>query len=76
MDNGVKPNRRRDDTAAIVAKMFGVTEDYVRKVRNGDREDEEILATIIEFEQGKNNLIKAIEKMIPIGTKSPRYVRN
>jgi hypothetical protein len=64
-----KPNRRgkrRSDTATIVAELKGVTPRYVRMIRNGERENEEILATLIDLEQGQSKLIKELTRIVPI----------
>lgn len=65
-----KPNARakqRDDLATIVADMYGVSARYVRMVRNGERENEQILGTLIEMREGKNLLIQSVKELIPIG---------
>jgi hypothetical protein len=54
----------RDDTARIVARIHGVSTSYVQKVRNGERDNEEILATLVEYTQGKHELIQALERTI------------
>ena len=51
----------RDDTARIVARIHGVTERYVQMVRNGERENEEIMATLVDFKTGKAELIKNLQ---------------
>jgi len=66
MVNSYKPSRKRDDLATIVADIHGVTADYVRKVRNGERENEEILATYMDILEGKTALIEAVKKTVPI----------
>lgn len=60
----------RDDTARIIAKMYGVTPDYVRKVAKGERNNDEIMASLVDYGYRKNKLIKAIESMIPISAKA------
>lgn len=60
-------NRRlRDDTARIVARIHGVSTSYVQKVRAGERENEEIMATLVDYAVGKNQLIKHLEELVPI----------
>ena len=46
--------------------MYHVSPNYVGKVRRGDRTDERILSTVIEFQEAKNKLIKEIERVIPV----------
>lgn len=60
----------RDDTARIVAQIHGVSTSYVQKVRNGERENEEIMATLVEYSQGKSELIQALERTIERHAKS------
>jgi hypothetical protein len=66
---------RRDNTAEIVAGIHGVTADYVRKVRNGERENEAIMATLVDFNIGKSNLIKHLEQLVPLTQSTTRYGR-
>ncbi len=54
--------QERDDTARIVARIHGVTKRYVQMVRNGERENEEIMATLVDFETGKAELIKNLQQ--------------
>jgi len=64
-----KPKARtktRDDVANIIADLMGVTPDYVRKVRRGDREDEEIFSMIMELQEGKNQLIETVKQLVPL----------
>jgi hypothetical protein len=62
----------RDDTARIVAKIHGVSQRYVIMVRNGERENEEILQTLVDFEQGKSKLIQELIRMVPL-TKNQQH---
>lgn len=64
MENQAKKKQKRDDTATIVADIMGVTADYVRKVINGDRENEDILAVYMELKQGKSRLVEAVRHAI------------
>lgn len=61
--------RWRDDTTRVVADIHGVTDSYVRKVRAGERDDEEIITTSIEYQQGKSALIQHLKKLVPINQK-------
>jgi hypothetical protein len=71
MSKTSRNSRLNDDTTRIVASIHGVSEDHVRRVRRGDRNNEEILATAIEYQQGKSALIEHLTKLIPI-TPNPR----
>jgi ribosomal protein L10 len=65
----------RDDTARIVAEIHGVSVRYVQMVRNGEREDEDIMATLVEFQLGKNNLIKHLTELVPLTSNPEKYAR-
>lgn len=66
---------KRDDTAAIIAQIHGVSARYVRMVRAGDRKNEEILASLVDFQVGKRVLIQSIEKVVPTPVISTRHGR-
>jgi hypothetical protein len=68
--------RLRDDTARVVAEIHGVSTSYVQKIRNGERENEEITATLVEYEQGKSALIKHLESLISVTPNPKRYARS
>src|SRR5262245_41775993 len=70
-----KKRRERDDTVRIVARIHKVSKSLVKKVRNGERENEKILTTLIEYAQGKSNLIKHLESLVPIEPNPKRYAR-
>lgn len=69
-----KPNKqsingnKRDETASIVAAKFGLTPRQVRRVINGESENEPVLTAAIIYKEGKNKLIKAIEELIPFNS--------
>lgn len=61
-----KTGRQLDDTTTIVADIHGVSPVYVRKVRAGDRDSEEIISTCISYQQGKSKLIQHLKKLVNI----------
>lgn len=65
MGKTTRKARLRDDTARIIAEIHGVSTSYVQKVRNGERDNDEIMATLVDFEQGKSNLIRYLENLVP-----------
>lgn len=70
-----KHNRQlRDDTARIVAESHGVSQRYVRMVRSGERDNDDIMESLIEYKQGKNKLLKHLEKLVPITSKPKKHV--
>lgn len=75
MGKTISKKRLRDDTARIVADIYEVSPDYVRRVRNGTRNNEEILATLIDLRQEKTKLIKHIESLIPVTSNPAKYAR-
>ena len=58
--------KKPDEISQIVAKIHGVTPRYVRMVRSGEKNNPEILATIVEYLQGKNQLLERIKEMVPL----------
>lgn len=58
--------KKRDDTADIVADIWGVSTRYVRAIRSGDRDNDEILCTITDYLEGKSKLIEEIKARIPV----------
>jgi hypothetical protein len=63
-DSKIISTQQRDETAAIVAEIFGFTPRYVRLVMNGDRENREVLMATIEYRQGKNLLVEEIRDLV------------
>ena len=64
--NTMDKGRKRDDAADIVADIWGVSPRYVRAIRNGDRDNDEILCTITDYLEGKSKLIEEIKARIPV----------
>ena len=65
-DNTIHKGRKHDDTAEIIADIWGVKSDYIRKIRNGDRDNDEILCSITDYLEGKSKLIEEIKARIPV----------
>jgi len=65
----------RDDTARIVAEIHGATPRYVTMVRNGERKNEDIMATLVDYAVAKSKLIRHLEKLIPITPNPEKYAR-
>lgn len=67
-----KTSRRRstpDEAVKIVARIHGVNERYVRMIRDGKRKNEDILASLVDYEVGKNNLVRHLESLVPLKPK-------
>jgi hypothetical protein len=65
----------RDDIAQTVADITGHSPRYVRMVRNGDRDNATIENLLVEYGIGKSNLIKHLEKLVPLNSKTTRHGR-
>lgn len=61
---------RRRDIATLVARLHGVTPNYVRKVINGKRENEDILMTYFNIHEADNLLLQAVKESVPFNPKS------
>lgn len=57
---------KRRDVAALVARIHGVSDNYVRKVLRGERENEAIFSTYMEIIEQDNLLIQAVRKAVPL----------
>lgn len=57
--------QQRDDTAAIVAAMQGVSASYVRMIINGKRKNKAILKTYEQLREGKRRLIETVRNQLP-----------
>ena len=53
--------RKRDNICQKVALIHGVSPDYVRKIRNGDRDNEAIFTTVMDFVEGEKKLIEEVK---------------
>jgi len=56
----------KDDLATITARICGVSDNYVRKVIRGDRNNDRVFDTYMYLRDGKNNLVKAVEKAVKL----------
>lgn len=72
MGKTVRKDKQRDDTARIVAQIHGVSTSYVQKVRSGERENEDIMATLVDYAVGKNKLIRDLRSLIPLKKSNPQ----
>ncbi len=64
MEKTIQRSTKRRDVATIVADIHGVTDNYVRKVMRGERENEAIIATYMEIIEQDNLLIAAVKKAV------------
>lgn len=65
---GIKVEKRGEITYYIkkTAEICGVSERHVRFVVNGERENETILKTYMELNEGANKLIQSVKKLVQI----------
>lgn len=75
MAKTIGKRKKPDHTAQIVADITGYSIDMVRRVRNGERHNEEILATLVDYEIGQNKLVKHLKQLIPLDAKKDRKGR-
>jgi hypothetical protein len=66
---------KRSSISRIVADIHGVSTRYVNMIRNGERENEEIMATLVEYRQAHRKLIENLEKLVPIKPNPKKYAR-
>lgn len=64
--------QKGDETTRICAHIHGVSERYVRMVRQGTRTNEHILATVLDYKRGKSMLIKHLETLVPLTPKTKK----
>jgi hypothetical protein len=75
MGKTVKRSRKKDDTSTVVARIHKVSPRYVNMVRDQERENEAILATVVDYQVGKSNLIKTLEALVQITPNPKKYAR-
>lgn len=64
--------KKRDHTARVVADITGYSVDMVNRVRNGDRENDDIMATLVDYQQMHNKLVNHLKQLIPLEKKRDR----
>lgn len=67
--------KKRDSISTKTARIMGLSYDYVRRVRNGERENEKVMEVVMMLREGESRLIKEIEKIVPLDTKNSRKGR-
>jgi predicted nuclease with TOPRIM domain len=55
-------HQERTDSARVVAGIVGMSTSYVQKVRNDIRTNEEVLATLIDYETEKKAVIEKLKQ--------------
>jgi vacuolar-type H+-ATPase subunit I/STV1 len=68
--------QNRSDSARVVAEIVGVSPSLVHKVRSGDRNNDEVIAALIDYKKEKEKLIariKQIQEIYREAARSGRY---
>lgn len=64
--------QKRDEAAAVVASIFGLSARAVRMVINGETNNEPVLEAVMTYKEGKSKLIQEIERLVPIEKKTSK----
>jgi hypothetical protein len=59
----IEATRRRTQTASVVAEIEGVTTDYVRKVSKGERNDDDVMDTLLGYQQRHKKLVNYLKTL-------------
>jgi predicted transcriptional regulator len=63
MMKDVNSKTRKDESAAIIANLLGLTPDLVRKVLRGERNNTLVMVLYRYYQKGKKQLIKEMQQM-------------
>jgi hypothetical protein len=63
MDNTTTIKKRKDDTAATTAEICRVSDNYVRKIARGDRENEIVFTIYMEITERKVKMIEEVTEL-------------
>ena len=64
MPNKETAEKKRSETATVIASISSFSKRYVQMVMNGDRENDQILLASILYEQEKIKLIKKVKELV------------
>jgi hypothetical protein len=56
--------KKKDETAAVIAEKAGLSDRHVRRVINGECENEKVLTAAITYIEGKNQLLQEVERLL------------
>lgn len=62
MENTTRQIQRRDDSVRVAAEIVGVSESLVRKAQSGERNNDEVLDTLIEYKKAKEKVIEKLKE--------------
>lgn len=63
-----KSDRKRDQVARITSDITGYSCDMVRRVRNGERENDKIEMVAVEVAERLNKLKEEVKRAVPFDT--------
>jgi hypothetical protein len=66
MEKTLSNSIKRRDAATLTARIHGVSDNYVRKVLRGERENEEIFSTYMTIIEQDNLLLQAVRRAVPL----------
>lgn len=64
MENNKKERMQRDDLATITAQICGVSDNYVRKVKRMERDNEVVITVYMTLLEFKNASITAAKEIV------------
>jgi hypothetical protein len=73
MGKTIAKKKKRDHTTRIVADITGYSVDMVNRVREGNRNNEEIMATVVDYQIGHSNLIRHLQELIPLDRRGKNF---
>lgn len=76
MANTTNVTPSRDENARVVADIVGKSKSLVQKVKRGDRDNDEVMAALIDYTKEKEKLIqriKDIQEVYRVAAKTGRF---
>ncbi len=70
MSNNSRYDAQKTWIVAKTAAIHGVSKRYVYMVIKGDREDDAVFTTYMDLLEGSNDLLNAVEQLVPFNTNS------
>lgn len=63
MRKTISMGQRREHVSTIVADIEGVSPRYVRMVKNGDRNDDDVMDTLLGYQQRHKKLVNYLKTL-------------
>lgn len=70
MEKTISHDPQRTWIVAKTAAIHGVSKRYVYMVIKGEKENDAVFATYMDLLEGSNDLLKAVEQLVPFSTDS------